>query len=153
MAQGPRHLHDSFVSSGLRKTAQELSAAEKAQARTNIGAVGADGDTINNVGLTGNVSLATTTEATSAGDVDIAGSIVKITTGASGLALGLIDGAEGQLLLLLHIVDGGGDATLTPGTGLGFTTITFSAVGQSALLYYSSNQGWSIVALNGAVAA
>jgi hypothetical protein len=37
MAQGPRHLADSFVATGLRKTAQTLTTAEKAQVQTNLG--------------------------------------------------------------------------------------------------------------------
>lgn len=36
MAQGPRHLGDSFVSTGLRFTAQTLSAAQQAQVQTNL---------------------------------------------------------------------------------------------------------------------
>lgn len=36
MAQGPRHLSASFVSSGLRKTAQTLTAAEQAQVQANL---------------------------------------------------------------------------------------------------------------------
>lgn len=36
MASGPRHLASSFVSTGLRKEAQSLSAAEQAQVQTNL---------------------------------------------------------------------------------------------------------------------
>lgn len=36
MAQGPRHLSASFVSEGLRKSAQTLTSAEKAQVQTNL---------------------------------------------------------------------------------------------------------------------
>jgi hypothetical protein len=39
MAQGPRHLRDSFASTGVRFTEQTLSAAQKTQALTNIGAL------------------------------------------------------------------------------------------------------------------
>jgi hypothetical protein len=37
MASGPRHLRDSFVATGLRKTEQTLTATEKAQVQENLG--------------------------------------------------------------------------------------------------------------------
>ena len=46
----------------------------------------------------------------------------------------------------------GGSAVLTPTTKIGFSTITFTNVGESASLVYTS-AGWAITALNGAVAA
>ena len=61
------------------------------------------------------------------------------------------NGTVGQIKIISHIVDGG-SAVLTPTTKIGFTTITFTAVGDSAMLIYTA-QGWDIVALNGAVAA
>jgi hypothetical protein len=41
---------------------------------------------------------------------------------------------------------------LTPTTKIGFTTITFTAVGDSASLVYTAT-GWAITGLFGAVAA
>lgn len=38
MAQGPRHLGDSFVSTGVRYTPQTLTAAQQTQVQANIGA-------------------------------------------------------------------------------------------------------------------
>lgn len=72
------------------------------------------------------------------------------TTGAN--ALTLANGTNGQLKAIVHVVDGG-DGTLTPTTKTGFTTIVFSAVGQSVLLQYYTTLGWMIISNNGAAAA
>jgi hypothetical protein len=49
------------------------------------------------------------------------------------------------------VVDGG-SAVLTPTTKIGFTTITFTNVGDSATLVYTA-AGWAIIGISGAVAA
>jgi hypothetical protein len=65
--------------------------------------------------------------------------------------LTLANGTAGQIKIISHVVDGG-SAVLTPTTKIGFTTITFTGVGESAMLIYTA-AGWAIVSLNGAVAA
>jgi hypothetical protein len=87
-----------------------------------------------------------------AGAVNVTTATTKLTTTGSAQALTLADGTNGQLKSIVHAVDGG-SAVLTPTTKTGFTTITFTNVGDSALLQYFTTQGWMIVALNGAVAA
>ena len=77
--------------------------------------------------------------------------VTSLTTTGSAQALTLADGTAGQLKTIVHAVDGG-SAVLTPTTKIGFSTITFTAVGESATLVYTA-AGWAIVALNGAVAA
>lgn len=72
----------------------------------------------------------------------ITGTTEVTTTGAD--ALTLIDGAEGQVKTIIMIVDGG-DGTLTPTTGLGFTTIVFADAGDSVILQFASAGGWAIV--------
>jgi hypothetical protein len=86
-----------------------------------------------------------------AGAVDITNAFTQLTTTGAAQALTLADGAVGEIKIISHAVDGG-SAVLTPTTKIGFTTITFTAVGDSAMLVYTS-AGWDIVALNGAVAA
>jgi len=86
-----------------------------------------------------------------AGAVDIANAFTAVTTTGAAQALTLANGAVGEIKIISHVVDGG-SAVLTPTTALGFTTITFSAAGDSCMLVYTS-AGWDIVALNGAVAA
>ena len=86
-----------------------------------------------------------------AGAVDITNAYTNLTTTGAAQALTLADGTLGEVKIIAHAVDGG-SAVLTPTTKIGFSTITFTAVGDSAMLVYTS-AGWAIVALNGAVAA
>ena len=86
-----------------------------------------------------------------AGAVDVTHMITSLTSTGSAQALTLANGTAGQLKTIVHTVDGG-SAVLTPTTKIGFSTITFTGVGESATLVYTA-AGWAIVALNGAVAA
>ncbi len=86
-----------------------------------------------------------------AGAVDITNAYTNLTTTGAAQALTLANGTLGEVKIITHAVDGG-SAVLTPTTKIGFTTITFTGVGESAMLVYTS-AGWAIVALNGAVAA
>lgn len=86
-----------------------------------------------------------------AGAVDITNAFTALTTTGAAQALTLADGGVGEVKIITHVVDGG-SAVLTPTTKIGFTTITFTNVGESAMLVYTA-AGWAIVALNGAVAA
>ncbi len=100
-------------------------------------------------GLILTTSVQNLTTATGTGIVNVTSFLTKLTSTGTD-ALSLANGTEGQLKRILHVVDGG-DATLTPTTKTGFTTIVFSAVGQSALLQYHTTVGWTIVAVYGAV--
>ena len=71
------------------------------------------------------------------------------TTGAD--AYTLANGTVGQIKKIV-LVSYVGDATITPTTLLGFTTITLSAVGESVVLQYGTG-GWAIIGGNGYVAA
>jgi len=86
-----------------------------------------------------------------AGAVDITNAFTNLTTTGAAQALTLANGTLGEIKIISHAVDGG-SAVLTPTTKIGFSTITFTAVGDSCMLVYTS-AGWNIVALNGAVAA
>ena len=86
-----------------------------------------------------------------AGAVDITNAFTALTTTGAAQALTLANGSVGEVKIISHVVDGG-SAVLTPTTKIGFSTITFTAVGESAMLVYTA-AGWAIVALNGAVAA
>jgi hypothetical protein len=86
-----------------------------------------------------------------AGAVDITNAFTALTTTGAAQALTLANGTAGEIKIITHVVDGG-SAVLTPTTKIGFTTITFTNVGESAMLVYTA-AGWAIVALNGAVAA
>jgi hypothetical protein len=86
-----------------------------------------------------------------AGAVNITSAFTALTTTGAAQALTLANGTAGEIKIITHVVDGG-SAVLTPTTKIGFTTITFTGVGESAMLIYTA-AGWAIVALNGAVAA
>ena len=86
-----------------------------------------------------------------AGAVDITNAFTNLTTTGAAQALTLANGTLGEIKIISHAVDGC-SAVLTPTTKIGFSTITFTAVGDSCMLVYTS-AGWDIVALNGAVAA
>jgi hypothetical protein len=86
-----------------------------------------------------------------AGAVNVTSAFTALTTTGAAQALTLANGSAGELKIITHVVDGG-SAVLTPTTKIGFSTITFTGVGESATLIYTA-AGWAIVALNGAVAA
>lgn len=86
-----------------------------------------------------------------AGAVSLLYLTTAITSTGAAQALTLANGTVGQVKVLVHTVDGG-SSVLTPTTKIGFTTITFTAVGDAATLVYTGT-GWAIVGINGAVAA
>lgn len=85
-----------------------------------------------------------------AGAINVTTKRTDITTTAAD-AYTLANGTAGQIKKIVMVVDGG-DATITPTTLLGFTTITLSAVGESVVLQYGTG-GWAIIGGNGYVAA
>lgn len=86
-----------------------------------------------------------------AGAVDITNGLTSLTTTGASQALTLADGAAGQVKYIVHAVDGG-SAILTPTTKIGFSTITFTAVGDSATLVYTAT-GWAIIGSRGVTIA
>jgi hypothetical protein len=104
--------------------------------------------------ITGNVtgvSFGTVQSLSGAGAVNLTTAITSLTTTGAAQALTLANGTVGQFKTIVHTVDGG-SAVLTPTTGLGYTTITFTNVGEAATLVYTS-AGWAIDSIRGAVAA
>lgn len=86
-----------------------------------------------------------------AGAVNVTTMLTSLTTTGAAQALTLANGTAGQIKMIVHAVDGG-SAVLTPTTKIGFSTITFTNVGDAATLVYTS-AGWAIVGISGAVAA
>ncbi len=86
------------------------------------------------------------------GAVSITTSATKLVTTGTLDALTLANGAtEGQIKTIAHTTDGG-SAVLTPTSGSGFTTVTFTNVGESVTLQWFTG-GWVIISIRGAVAA
>lgn len=101
--------------------------------------------------LTGVVTLGGSDTLTGAGAVSVTAAHTElVTTGAN--ALTLANGGDGQVKVI-SMKTNGGDGTLTPTTKTGFSTITFTAVGQTATLIYKTGSGWIILAVNGATVA
>ena len=100
--------------------------------------------------LTGDI-FATNQALSGAGAVNVTDMLTSLTTTGASQALTLANGTANQIKIISHVVDGG-SAVLTPTTKIGFTTITFTAVGDSATLIYTVS-GWAITGISGAVAA
>jgi hypothetical protein len=89
-----------------------------------------------------------------AGAVNITSLATAFTSTATGNALTLADGAQGQLKTVIYVAEaaGGDTGVLTP-TNLGSgTTITFNAVGDSVTLQFADTDWW-VVGFRGAVVA
>jgi len=104
--------------------------------------------------ITGNVTgivYGTVQLLSGAGAVNITTAVTCVTTTGASQALTLANGTVGQFKTVVHTVDGG-SAILTPTTKIGFTTITFTNVGDSVALYYSTT-GWAVVGSKGVTIA
>ena len=73
--------------------------------------------------------------------------ISEITT-SGAQAFSLANGTVGQIKIITMVVDGG-DATLTPATLSGGSTIVFNDVGDSVILVYHNTIGWKAIMNNG----
>lgn len=105
-------------------------------------------------GVTGNVTgdltgrvFGTVATRSGAGAVPITAATVRLTTTGAD-ALTLANGANGQILSIVMVADGG-DGTLTPTTKTGFSTLTFADVGDAVTLQYFTTLGWMIISNNG----
>lgn len=79
------------------------------------------------------------------GAISITTHLTTIATDAGGDAFTLADGATvGQLKKIQLIVDGGGDATITPTNLNGGTTITMADVGDLVVLLWDGT-GWDVI--------
>lgn len=88
------------------------------------------------------------------GAVNITQPVTKFTSTATGNALTLANGVEGQLKTIVYVAEaaGGDTGVLTP-TNLGAgTTITFNAIGDACVLQFLGTDWWAI-SLRGAVLA
>jgi len=119
-------------------------------ASTFTGAITATGGITGSLTVTGGL-VGGTQALSGAGAVNLTTLTTKVTsTGAN--ALTLADGVDGQVKIILMVVDGG-DATLTPTTKTGFSTITFNDIGDGVTLVFTTTTGWICVGNNGATLA
>lgn len=104
--------------------------------------------------VTGNITgdvVATNQALSGAGAVNITDMLTSLTTTGASQALTLANGTLGQIKIIVHTVDGG-SAVLTPTTKIGFTTVTFTNVGDSVLMIYTAT-GWAVVGSKGVTIA
>jgi len=89
-----------------------------------------------------------------AGAVDTTSFSTAFTSTATGNALTLANGTVGQLKTVAYVAEAAGADTgvLTPTTRVGYSTITFTNVGDSVALQYFT-QGWAVVGVRGATVA
>jgi hypothetical protein len=99
----------------------------------------------------GTAVVGATQSLSGAGAVNLTSLLTSLTTSGVSQALTLADGSVGQLKVITHTVDGG-SAVLTPTTKIGFSTVTFAAVGDTVTLVYTS-AGWAIVGSRGVTIA
>lgn len=89
-----------------------------------------------------------------AGAVDVTSFATAFTSTATGNALTLANGTVGQIKTVAYVAEAAGADTgiLTPTTRVGYSTITFTNVGDSVTLQYFT-QGWAVVGVRGATVA
>lgn len=96
--------------------------------------------------------IGTPTTMSGAGAVPITAPNVALTTTGGAQAVTLANGTNGQEITILHDVDGG-SAVLTPATKTGFSTVTFTNVGETVTLKYLTTRGWFITGSYGVTIA
>jgi hypothetical protein len=101
-----------------------------------------------NVSNTGTVSLNgvmvySTDTLSGAGAVSVTKDSTRFTSTGVAQALTLADGVNGQRKKIVHVVDGG-SAILTPTTKTGFSTVTFTNVGETVTLVFYTTIGWTV---------
>jgi hypothetical protein len=104
--------------------------------------------------VTGNVVgdiFASVQSLSGAGAVNLTDMMTSLTTTGASQALTLADGVVGQIKMVTHTVDGG-SAILTPTTKIGFSTVTFTAVGDTVTMVYTA-AGWAITGGRGVTIA
>lgn len=88
------------------------------------------------------------------GAVDVTNYSTAFTSTATGNALTLANGTVGQIKTIAYVAEAAGADTgvLTPTTRVGYSTITFTNVGDSVTLQYFT-QGWAVIGVRGATVA
>ena len=102
----------------------------------------------------GGAVIATPDTRNGPGAVSITTTTTALTTTGTGDALTLADGTTGQIKTIVYVAEGAGTdtAVLTPANRIGYATITFNDIGDTATLQFVGT-GWAILALYGAVKA
>lgn len=89
-----------------------------------------------------------------AGAVNLTTPTTAFTSTATGNALTLANGTAGQIKTIAYVAEAAGADTgvLTPTSRVGYSTITFTNVGDCVTLQYFT-QGWAVIGVRGATVA
>ncbi len=86
------------------------------------------------------------------GAISVATYLTTINTDAGGDAFTLADGVKGQMKKILLVVDGGGNATITPANLAGGTTITMNDAADYVVLIFNGTD-WVVIENSGSTVA
>ena len=113
---------------------------------------GANGYYWNALQISGPWSITNFQSLSGAGAVNLSTTVTKFTSTGAAQALTLADGTDGQQKIIVHVA-AGGTGVLTPTTKSGFTTITFTNVGDNVTLQFATTIGWFVRGSRGATVA
>ncbi len=113
----------------------------------NVGKTRLDGTVVFN-----GITTVSTDTLSGAGAVSVTKDTTKLTSTGVAQAITLANGVDGQIKHILHDVDGG-SMVLAPTTKTGFSTVTFTNVGDTVTLEYATTRGWFVISNYGAVVA
>ena len=140
--------NNSVTLAGVDGTVMTFPSTSASVARTDAAQTFTGNQTINGA-VIGNVQALS-----GAGAVDVTSFSTAFTSTATGNALTLANGTAGQIKTVVYVAEAAGADTgvLTPTTRLGYSTITFTNVGDSVTLQYFT-QGWAVIGVRGATVA
>lgn len=138
----------SLTLAGTDSTVMTFPSTSATIARTDAAQTFTGNQTINGA-VIGNVQ-----SLSGAGAVDVTSFATAFTSTATGNALTLANGTVGQIKTIAYVAEAAGADTgvLTPTTRVGYSTITFTNVGDSVTLQYFT-QGWAVIGVRGATVA
>lgn len=138
----------SLTLAGTDSTTMTFPSTSATIARTDAAQTFTGNQTINGA-IIGNVQALS-----GAGAVDVTSFATAFTSTATGNALTLANGTVGQIKTIAYVAEAAGADTgvLTPTTRVGYSTITFTNVGDSVTLQYFT-QGWAVIGVRGATVA
>jgi hypothetical protein len=138
----------SLTLAGTDSTVMTFPSTSATIARTDAAQTFTGNQTINGA-VIGNVQALS-----GAGAVDVTSFATAFTSTATGNALTLANGTVGQVKTIAYVAETAGADTgiLTPTTRVGYSTITFTNVGDSVTLQYFT-QGWAVIGVRGATVA
>ncbi len=145
---GPVRSQNGFQTISVSSTTGAVTTTSTFGAATSVTTL----ETTGNVTVGGAV-IGSTQNLSGSGAVNLTTGTTKVTTTASAAALTLANGTDGQIKMVVMVVDGGGDATITPTTATGYSTIVLNSAGDAVILQYFTTLGWMVISNYGATIA